>query len=339
LARKTKLAMQLRKRLRVVVLLFVVFASALAIGYIISAAPQPPEVKIYPRIGHSPISIQQATDFTPPNSSAGCACVVSGSGSSGDPYVIAGWDINASETNGISVSSVDKYFIITQVRISGTQRDVGISFDQIQNARISNSTIIGTFVAISLFESNKVTIQDNVISQSEYGVSLEASDSNTVFRNGMNTIGQVSVFVRGSDNLVEANTIDGSYGAINLDGTPRAAARNMIKNNTIRLPEAYGIGLWRASDNKIIANTIADGGGVGILLTASSSGNTIENNNVRRNTADGILINKGSSSNLVQKNIFMGNGDGGSTFDLHSEESSNVWRDNTFETRKPDTLG
>jgi len=304
-----------------------------------SIAQQPPEGGAYPQVRRSPISIHDASDFTPPNSTTGCACVVAGSGSARDPYVIAGWEIDASQSDGISVASVDDHFVITQVNISGTRQHVAIRLENVQNAKISNSTIAGTFVAVSIRGSKNIAVVDNAIGESQYGVWLEASDSNTVVHNNIESIGRVSIFVRGSDNLVEDNSIERTYGGINIDGTMGPADHNIVKNNTIRAAQEYGIALWRARGNTIASNIITDGRGAGIAITDSSSNNTIQSNNVRQNTGDGILIIEGSSNNLVQRNVFVGNGDGINTFDLHSEASNNTWRDNTYLTRSSDTLG
>lgn len=300
---------------------------------------QPPDGQVYLHLRHLPISIYDTSEFTPPNSTSGCACVVAGSGSATDPYVIAGWQIDASEAEGITVGSVDDYFVITQVNISGTRQHVAIRLGRVQNAKVSDSSIVGTFVGISIRSSRTVAVVDNMISESEYGVWLEDSESSGVVGNTLRRIGQVSIFVRGSGNLVRDNVIDGTYGGINLDGTAAPADRNMVENNTIRAAQLYGIGLWQARGNMLVSNTITEGQGSGIFITHTSSNNTIEGNSVRQNGGDGILIAKGSSDNLVQSNVFTDNGDAVYTFDLHSEDPNNTWRNNTYLTRSSEILG
>jgi parallel beta-helix repeat protein len=198
---------------------------------------------------------------------------------------------------------------------------------------------MGTFVGISLLQSNNVTITGNDVSNSSIGIWLEASNFNTVAHNTMDEISQISIFVRGSRNMVVDNSLGGSLGGINIDGTPGSADWNVVSNNTIVRTGGYGIGLWRATGNKITGNTITDGRSDGIFLTDSSSNNIIESNRVTQNAGDGILISVGCSSNLVQRNTFTGNGDGISSFDLHSEDPDNIWAGNTFGTKNPETLG
>jgi parallel beta-helix repeat protein len=332
--------MRLTTRILVILSVLAVLGSAFTAGYLMNTARQPQDGQVYPLIRRLPISIYDASEFTPPNSTTGCACVVAGSGSARDPYVIAGWEIDASGADGIIVVSVKEYFVITQVSISGTRQHVAVRLERVENAKVSDSSIAGTFAGISIRQSKNVAVVDNVISETEYGVKLETSDFNTVVGNTLDRMGQVSIFVRGSDNLVKDNTIEQTYGGINVDGTPGRADRNIVENNTIQAAQAYGIGLWQACSNRIASNTITSGQGSGIFITYTSRDNTIDSNDVRHNTGDGISISKGSSNNLVQNNVFTGNGDGVYTFDLHSEASlSNTWTDNTFLTRSSDTLG
>jgi parallel beta-helix repeat protein len=331
-------AMEIKNRTTVIVLAILI-GSALTAGYFASTNTQPEETVVYPRLPHLPISIGDASDFTPANSSIGCACVLAGSGSSTDPYIIAGWSIDATETDGISVRSVDKYFIVTQVTISGAaKRTAAIRLDRVASGKVSNSTIDGTFVGLSVLNSKKITVVNNIISKSEYGIWLEASNSNTISDNNLSNIAQVAIFVRGSDNLIERNSIEGGFGGINIDGTPGPADRNTARNNQIRHTAAYGIGLWRAHNNSIVGNVVADGMSGGILITEGSGDNTIKSNEVRRNGGDGIVIAEQSSGNVVQGNVVKGNGDGVQSFDLHSLAPDNTWTSNDSETKEPDSL-
>jgi parallel beta-helix repeat protein len=329
--------MRFTSRIVIILSIIAVLGSALTAGYLMTIRQNSHE-EVYPHVRRTPMSIYAASDFTPPGSATGCACVVAGSGSAADPYVIAGWDIDASETDGISVAYVDSYFLITQVNISGTRQHAAIRMEQVSNGKVSDSEIAGAFRAISIHQSKNIAVFDNRISESEFGTWLEASNFCTVVGNTMKKIRQVSIFVRGSDNSVEGNSVAGTYGGINIDGMPGHAERNVIKNNTITAAQEYGIGLWQADANTVISNIISDGGGSGILITDSSDSNTIESNGVRQNAGDGILIVEGSSNNLVQRNVCAENGDGVYTFDLHSEVPDNIWQNNTFGTRNVEAL-
>jgi len=58
---------------------------------------------------HTPILIVGNADFTPANG------VSSGTGTPSDPYVIEGWDINASTAVGIDVRNTNTPFVIRDV--------------------------------------------------------------------------------------------------------------------------------------------------------------------------------------------------------------------------------
>lgn len=57
-------------------------------------------------VTRNPILINGNAGFTPANG------VTSGSGTESNPYVIEGWDINASSANGIEIRNTTAYFVI-----------------------------------------------------------------------------------------------------------------------------------------------------------------------------------------------------------------------------------
>ena len=301
--------MRFTKRGRLIVLILIILGSIFTAGYLMNSASPSNGQTTYQHARHPPIEVYHAIDLTRVDAGKGCACVVSGTGSSTDPYVIAGWDIDASENDGIIIESVE-YFTISQVTISGTRLHSAIRLVGVQNAKVSDSLINGTFAAISVYMSSGLVVVDNLVSNTEYGIMLEASISNIVARNTLRDVDQISIFVRGSDNVVEDNLLDGAYGGINVDGTRGAADRNIVTNNTISRAETYGIGLWMADRNTVSSNSITNGRDVGIYVSDSSTNNVIERNEVKNNAGDGVLIDAGSSDNVVQKNTVIGNGNG-----------------------------
>src|SRR6516165_9060900 len=80
--------------------------------------------------GHAPIVIASDGDF------ASCQCVVSGSGTSADPFVIGPWPIN--NVNGVAVSvdgtNLTKSFVLSNLTIAGnaTASDTGIVLNHIR---------------------------------------------------------------------------------------------------------------------------------------------------------------------------------------------------------------
>jgi hypothetical protein len=108
-------------------------AVAVAVGVLAGVALTIGAGVVDARGGHGPIVIANDNDFS------GCHCVVSGSGSPTDPYVIGPWSIN--NVNGVAVSidgsKLTKSFVLSNLTIAGnaTATDTGIVLNHI-NAQI-----------------------------------------------------------------------------------------------------------------------------------------------------------------------------------------------------------
>lgn len=122
------------------------------------------------------IHIYGNADFTAENG------VVSGTGSSEDPYIIEGWEIAMDGTGtGITVISTDKYFVIRDVRIVGGMQ--GIRFDEVYHARVTASYIDDCLTGMTAFYSEVSKVDNNVISNCSVGVSLRYCDAFKVTEN------------------------------------------------------------------------------------------------------------------------------------------------------------
>ncbi len=118
----------------------------------------------------SNIRIYGNDDFTAENG------VVSGTGSSDDPYIIEGWEIVMNGTGtGITVITTDKYFVIRDVRIVGGMQ--GIRFDEVYHARVTASYIDDCLTGLTAFYSEVSKVDNNVISNCSVGVSLRYCDA------------------------------------------------------------------------------------------------------------------------------------------------------------------
>ncbi|SRR5712692_7563120 len=88
---------------------------------------------------HQPILINGNNGFTSANG------VVQGSGSLQDPYLISGWDINSSSSNGIAVGNTTANFAIRNVNVhSKTAAFIGVSIDHARYAALENSPSMAT---------------------------------------------------------------------------------------------------------------------------------------------------------------------------------------------------
>jgi len=287
---------------------------------------------------HEPIAIRNDADFTIPGAGSGCGCVRKGSGSSLDPFVISDWELSGSDSDALSISSTSTHFIISNVRANATGAYNSVVLRNVANGTIRDSFFIGG--GISLYNSNAISILNNTITGSKFGILLEGSNDNTMSGNMVDHTQLVGIFVRSSNNLVEGNHVtDGSYGGINIDGMTGFGSDNRVVNNVVEGNPQYGVGLWVARNNSVEGNYVSDNGGAGIMLASSCTENQIEQNSVINNKGDGILVLEQSSDNKITGNTVTGNGNGTSSFDLHDEGSANLWQSNTFSTRRPDTIG
>jgi len=131
---------------------------------------------------HGPIYIDSDSEF---DSKHG---VVGGSGTPGDPYIISGWDIDASGYNNvhaaITIKGTSAFFVIKYCYIhdSGV---FGIELNKVSHATISNNQISDNKNdGIYLGESNGNTIEDNIISSNgRYAIEAMQSYGNTITSN------------------------------------------------------------------------------------------------------------------------------------------------------------
>jgi parallel beta-helix repeat protein len=287
---------------------------------------------------HERIVIQDLGDFTIPGTGSGCECVRRGSGSSSDPFLISDWKLSVPDDNGISIQRTTVHFIILNVIVNTTEVYNSAVLRNVTNGTIQDSYFFGG--GISLFNSDEISIINNTITSTRFGILLEASNNNSISDNRLDRIDQVGIFVRASGNLIERNRLtNGYFGGINIDGTTNFGDDNRIENNLVEGNAQYGVGLWQARNNLIKGNVISSNGGAGIILTSSSTKNQVEHNNVVNNSGDGIIVDEQSAENKITSNTVTGNGDGATSFDLHDEGLDNLWLSNTFNTKRPDTIG
>ena len=320
-------------------LAFIAAASLLGAAYMFDLHSLPPIPK-NALASHQRILIGDAAEFTIPGAGTGCECVTRGSGSFSDPFVISGWRLNASDGEGISIARTTVHFLIVNVAVvNGSGHHGGVVLRDVENGAITDSSFFGVRDGISLYTSSNILIANNTFLDNDFGILLEATNNNTVATNRLERSRQIGIFVRGSNNTVDANLVlNASFGGINVDGTTLLGSSNSIKRNVVRGNSAYGIAAWQASNNVISGNAVSENQGAGIMLVDSSTNNLVEDNRVANNVADGVLIARQSSGNRVTRNSVTGNGNGVTTFDLHDESSNNLWLSNTFNTRRPDTI-
>ena len=190
------------------------------------AAPRDAEIEAAPAacyspvLPHAPININGNAAFTAPNG------VVGGTGTSGDPYVIAGWDIICSGGTfppGIQVSSTTAAFVIRNTRSRSCHYGV-----------LLNSTRNGA-------------VQRTRASQIVHGVRVSSCQDLVI--EGNSVIGQTGsgIDVLGATNvLVKSNTIEQGFVGINLDGASGCSVHhnNLMGNTNQGIDQRGGVNAW-----------------------------------------------------------------------------------------------
>jgi parallel beta-helix repeat protein len=243
---------------------------------------------------HASIYIVGDAAFTAPNG------VTGGNGTVSNPYIISGWEIDASSSPtgaGIYIASTTAYFIVRGCFV----RDGGSSNNGINLANCPNCTTISDNICsnncwgINLYKSNGITISNNTCSGNSGGISIGSSSNNTLIDNNCNS--------------------NNGFG-IALAFTTALSTNNTLNNNTCS-NNNYGIGLYKSSDNTLSNNNCSNNLFIGIYLfggaSYSSDNNKIFGNQVCNNTGYGVCIDSGSgTNNRFWDNTFIGNNGAGS---------------------------
>ena len=186
-------------------------------------------------VDHAPIVIGNDYEFTAENG------VIAGSGTFDDPYIIAGWNIDAGYNRyGISIHRTDRYFVIKDIKISGASQ-AGIFLSYVENGTIENVDVSGNWIGIALnFSSSNLvkgctlssntdgihlyfsydnSILGNMLSKNDTGIWLDASNDCTIVGNeiSLNHMG-VYLDLGAQGNLIYSNAfIDNNHNAHSVD--------------------------------------------------------------------------------------------------------------------------
>jgi len=269
-----------------------------------------------------PITILGNGDFTEENG------VLSGSGTAGDPYVIAGWEIGvpADGFYGVKIENVTAWFVLRGLIISGAGQLDGaaVRIGFATGGVIEDCTIASSVNGIQIASSTDITIRNNVLYV--YGLGLNVTgESPSEYRHAIeesNLLNDLPVYyyhdldgeriegietrhltVAASRNVtVVGNSVrdgDGIQLAFVTDSTVTAniAGRD---NNVLT---GHAIHLYQSERNVVTANLIKNTRLAGIQLTLSSD-NEITGNYLGVNDTGIRLV--GASGNLIGENELLG---------------------------------
>lgn len=218
---------------------------------------------------HDRILVDGDAGFTPENG------IVAGSGTPQDPYVVAGWDIDASTGDGVLVRNTNAPFVIRDVRVHSGRlkpdypQGRGIVLESVSNGRVENATLSENWIGLDASGSRDVTLRGNRFEDDDVGISyslmtdflvsgnvmdrveygIQGASAATIVRNRINgTDGGLLAFdLRGT---VASNEIASAFIGIELIGAETNAVvfRNNLSRNWI------GMRVWERTIVKVFHN-------------------------------------------------------------------------------------
>jgi len=268
---------------------------------------------------HPPIMISGNDQFTPSNG------VVSGSGTSTDPYIIQGWDISTNQSDGIQISNTNAYFVIRSVYIhSDTSGNYnGISLDNVRNGAVDSSLFFNDSYGVSIVQASNIAITHNIMQYDSHGtIVLENSTSVEIAGNDLSNNpnidgqGRATLYAYNTNTVIVTNNalLNDEYDSISFS----SSAAFTITNNSIRLNSLNGIAVDSSSNFTLQNNRV--GGNMNANIAVSNSGNfTLNSNSIFCGatyrdvpcrdglTATGISITSSDSFRMYRNFIVPGN--------------------------------
>ncbi len=267
----------------------------------------------------APIEIGGDGNFTAENG------VVSGSGTASDPFVIGGWEINASQQTGVHIMDTTAHFTLRNVFVhGGGDAYGGIVLESCSNASIMECRVIRCASGIAAEWCNNLTVSgnyciDNTGSGVRVGVlpllgGITTISNNTVAGNGhygINCEGGGGQGALIADNYVTDSTLDGIHVHWLHDSV---ISRNVVINEDFEVSHRSGIYMGCSSNILISNNTFTNVGGypgsrgTGVEILSGMGGDniTVVSNSVMNwdcGIHSALLPDTVIVSNLISRNV------------------------------------
>lgn len=247
---------------------------------------------------HAPIVIASDSDFQI------CNCVLSGTGTTADPYIIGPWTINSTGSGDTAVSIdgtlLTRSFTLFNLTIAGnaSNSSTGIVLNHINPSGQKTISAAVTGIQTSI-QSNGVGV---VVENSNY-VTLDGGGANAsgagIGNSGFGTINKNFVGAIDIENSNNVTVKGWQFSANGQDNLPDYVAFDPSFAN-------WGVGAVRVfgSTNTLIDHNAANNCTTVSFSLFNSNYNTISNNTADYPFTDNVLITDGSSFNAVTNNVF-----------------------------------
>jgi len=246
----------------------------------------------------SPIRIEGDAAFTAANG------VVGGSGTFDDPFVIGGWDIDATTSTGVMVSNTTLNFTVRAVNVhSGGFTTIDILLFNVTDGTVDSAIVVGGRIGIGVFNSTLVAVTNCTVQGTNLGGVFVASSTdvsmvnNVLAANQQNgVLIQNSAFLAMKNNTISFNPLNGLVLSIseNVD-----VAGNLFFNNPV------GAILIETNLSSIQDNVMIQQSSTGIFLSSDCHNNTVESNTFINSTSLGATTSLKCTDNLFAGNNFI----------------------------------
>lgn len=219
----------------------------------LSALAQPPS----PR---PPIVIASDSEFTLENG------VVRGSGTPNDPYIIAGWEIDAGSGTGIVIRGVGAYVIVEDCWIQGGPKGTGVSVSLAPNVIVRRCRFENLGTGVFIYQSPGVVMEGNEFIDCWTGIDGNQSGGLQIRGNEFHRAKKRGVFLwRARASVVEGNKFWGCGAGIYLDSCNQFT----VKGNFLK-ECGWGIYLWDSHSGSVTLNALVGcARGIGLYHTSA----------------------------------------------------------------------
>jgi parallel beta-helix repeat protein len=198
----------------------------------------------------------------------------------GDTILVSAGVYNESLEINKTISLIGEDRDTTIINGQNSQFIVNITADNVtvQGFTIESTLSLPPTNGVDMFLSKYGTITDDIVENSQQGISLASSNNNTISNNVITDTQQGIVFTSSlyntlSDNMITAN----SQGGISLAGSiNNLFSGNIISNNN---GGNGGIYMYASGGNMFWSNTVADNFPIGETISLYCSSNTFYDNN------------------------------------------------------------
>jgi parallel beta-helix repeat protein len=254
--------------------------------------------------------------------------VVSGNGTADNPYIIEGWDINASSSDGIFIQNTNAYFLVRNCYV----HDGGLSHEGIYLSNCVHGTVTENICSNNYDDLRLDSSSDNIINNNtfrnndqfdHYGICLSGSSKNILSGNNCSD-NDFGIYLWYSDsNILRNNSChSNNRTGIYLDSSSDS---NNLNNNTCSSNgddgiDLFGVGLTSSINNILSNNTCNSNNDDGIYIDSSKGNNNLNNNACISNSGDGIGLHS-SIGNILSNNNCSSNNRTGIYLDSSSDNT------------------